>query len=103
MLFYEKTEHVCPTAFWHGMLLLLIAMQERSQGIQEGIQRVLLISSHLVQEVVEAFDSQVVFVFVANRQKRTDRCPVLLQLVGNNRHVFQAPRSYSWWVSTWRM
>src|SRR5262245_53289925 len=101
MLFHQKTEHVRSAAFGDGVVLLFIGMDERAQGIQERVEWMLLVRPHLVQQTVEAFYGHVVFVFVADRQERTDRRPVMLELMWNSRHGFQAPRSYSWWVSTW--
>jgi hypothetical protein len=67
MLVHEKTEHVHPTTLWHGMVLLFIGMDKCPQGIQEGVQRMLFVGPYLVQQAVEAFYSQVIFVFVPNR------------------------------------
>jgi hypothetical protein len=78
MLFHQKAEHVCSAAFGNEMVLLFIGMDERAQCIQERIEWMLLVSPYLVQQAVEAFHGQVVFGFVANRQERTDRRPVLL-------------------------
>lgn len=102
MLFHKKTEYVDSAACGDGMVLLFIGMDEGAQRIQERIERVLLVSPHFVQQVVEAFHSPVVFLLVPQRQERTDGRPVLLQLQGNACHSFHAPRSYSGWVSTWR-
>jgi hypothetical protein len=35
------------------------------------------VSPHFAQQAVEAVDGQVIFVFVANRQGRADRRPML--------------------------
>jgi hypothetical protein len=67
MLVHEKTEHVHPATLWHGIVLLFIGMYECPQGIQEGIQWVLFVGPYLVQQAVEAFYSEVIFVFVTNR------------------------------------
>src|SRR5919109_5340330 len=77
MLFHQKTEHVRSAAFGDGMVLLFIGMNERAQCIQERVEGMLLVSPYFVQQAVEAFHGQVVFAFVANRQERTDRRPMM--------------------------
>src|SRR5262245_8440281 len=103
MLVHQKAEDVDTAAVGNRMVLLFIGMDEGAQRVQERIEWVRFVSPHFVEQAVEAFHRPVVCLLVTQRQERTDRRPVLLQLQGNSCHGFHAPRSYSGWVNTWRM